>query len=173
MGLQDHINTHTGAKPYMCTFCGAAFASHGTWRMHERTVHLGHKREEAAQIKAGLLSKSLQFGIKKCDEKSKTKQDFVYHASSFHNGAVDVLRQISDGSLDDIDFTENVSLGIKQEPNHETEMFRSYFENEYVYEKNNQQNFMKINHFKVKEEAHDDFGIEDKKVYENHTHTQD
>ena len=39
--LQDHINTHTGAKPYMCTFCGAAFASHGTWRMHERTVHLG------------------------------------------------------------------------------------------------------------------------------------
>ena len=44
--LQDHMNTHTGAKPYMCNYCGAAFASQGTWRMHERTVHLGHKRDE-------------------------------------------------------------------------------------------------------------------------------
>ena len=51
--LQDHINTHTGAKPYMCTFCGAAFASHGTWRMHERTVHLGHKRDESSHNKSG------------------------------------------------------------------------------------------------------------------------
>ena len=48
----------------MCTYCGAAFASMGTWRMHERTVHLGHKREETAQSKAENLSKSLNFGIK-------------------------------------------------------------------------------------------------------------
>ena len=51
--LKDHINTHTGAKPYMCNYCGAAFASHGTWRMHERTVHLGHKRDESAHNKSG------------------------------------------------------------------------------------------------------------------------
>ena len=51
--LKDHINTHTGAKPYMCNFCGAAFASHGTWRMHERTVHLGHKRDESSHNKSG------------------------------------------------------------------------------------------------------------------------
>ena len=59
-GLKDHINTHTGAKPYMCNYCGAAFASHGTWRMHERTVHLGHKRDESAHVKAAELKKSIK-----------------------------------------------------------------------------------------------------------------
>ena len=49
---------------------------------------------------------------------------------------MDILKQISDGSLDDIEFTQNLSLGIKQEPNHENEMFRSYFDNQYVYERN-------------------------------------
>ena len=28
----------------MCKYCGATFASTGTARMHERTVHLGHNR---------------------------------------------------------------------------------------------------------------------------------
>ena len=33
-----------GEKPHMCKYCGATFASTGTARMHERTVHLGHNR---------------------------------------------------------------------------------------------------------------------------------
>ena len=43
--LKDHNNTHTGAKPYLCKFCGNSFASQGTHAMHERVVHGGHKRK--------------------------------------------------------------------------------------------------------------------------------
>ena len=50
-GLQDHMNIHTGDKPYMCNYCGARFANNGTCRMHERMVHLGHKRNEIANFK--------------------------------------------------------------------------------------------------------------------------
>ena len=42
--LQDHMNMHTGEKPYMCNFCGSTFANNSNRLMHERTVHKGHKR---------------------------------------------------------------------------------------------------------------------------------
>ena len=41
----EHINVHTGAKPFKCKYCSsAAYASYGTLRMHERS-HLGIKRK--------------------------------------------------------------------------------------------------------------------------------
>ena len=40
----EHINVHTGAKPFKCKYCPSAYASFGTLRMHERS-HLGIKRK--------------------------------------------------------------------------------------------------------------------------------
>ena len=34
--LSDHINVHTGEKPYKCKFCSSCFASNGTHALHER-----------------------------------------------------------------------------------------------------------------------------------------
>ena len=43
--LKDHMNTHTGEKPYKCKYCSACFASAGTHAMHQRG-HLGHRRSK-------------------------------------------------------------------------------------------------------------------------------
>ena len=42
--LKDHMNIHTGEKPYKCKFCSSCFASRGNHAMHERG-HLGNGRK--------------------------------------------------------------------------------------------------------------------------------
>ena len=43
--LSDHINVHTGEKPYKCKFCSSCFASNGTHALHERS-HLKKMKEK-------------------------------------------------------------------------------------------------------------------------------
>ena len=43
--LKDHINIHTGEKPYKCKYCSACFASRGTHATHQKS-HLGYKRNK-------------------------------------------------------------------------------------------------------------------------------
>ena len=38
------MNFHTGEKPYTCKYCPSKFCNPGNMRMHEKTVHEGHKR---------------------------------------------------------------------------------------------------------------------------------
>ena len=42
--LEDHINVHTGNKPYECKYCGMKFASDGNMNGHIRQTHKGIKR---------------------------------------------------------------------------------------------------------------------------------
>ena len=43
--LGEHMNTHTGEKPFKCQYCGVGFSNRSNHRKHEQSVHHGIKRK--------------------------------------------------------------------------------------------------------------------------------
>ena len=62
------------------------------------------------------------FCCPECDCKSRTKQDFVNHASKSHARAIDALKNISDGSLGDVNIPQNDDIKLEDDISIKDEM---------------------------------------------------
>ncbi|XP_063736444.1 zinc finger protein ZFP2 [Eleginops maclovinus] len=67
--LQDHMNLHTGARPYCCAECGKRFCQNNSYRIHLRTH---------AQAKVDLLQ------CRVCLKKFSSPEDMKVHLSRTH-----------------------------------------------------------------------------------------
>ncbi|KAG7242197.1 hypothetical protein INR49_024243 [Caranx melampygus] len=58
--LRNHYNTHTGAKPYQCSFCGKTFSHAGNLITHKKKhlrVYVGSSRMPLGSRKSGIFTK--------------------------------------------------------------------------------------------------------------------
>ncbi|KAK9513573.1 hypothetical protein VZT92_027098 [Zoarces viviparus] len=67
--LQDHMNLHTGARPYSCAECGKRFCQTDNYRVHLRT----HAQNEVVSFRCRVCLKSF-----------KTQRDLKVHLSRTH-----------------------------------------------------------------------------------------
>ena len=69
--LQEHLNTHTGARPYVCDYdgCKRCFSTHGNLNRH-KFIHTGEK----------------PFGCTTCLKRFCTKEKLVRHVKTHTNG---------------------------------------------------------------------------------------
>ena len=49
--FDDHINVHTGETPHKCKFCGVGFKNKSNMYHHQRSVHMGIKREDMKRLR--------------------------------------------------------------------------------------------------------------------------
>lgn len=54
--LEEHINTHTGVRPYVCQICSKNFASKYTYKAHVKTHEVRPRPFECTQCNKTFLS---------------------------------------------------------------------------------------------------------------------
>ncbi|XP_017770219.1 PREDICTED: zinc finger protein 37-like isoform X2 [Nicrophorus vespilloides] len=54
--LEEHMNTHTGLRPYICQLCGKDFASKYTFKAHEKTHEVRPRPFQCQQCHKSFLS---------------------------------------------------------------------------------------------------------------------
>ncbi|OQR89511.1 hypothetical protein THRCLA_09715 [Thraustotheca clavata] len=71
--LQEHLNTHTGARPYVCDYegCKRCFSTHGNLNRH-KFIHTGEK----------------PFGCTTCQKRFCTKEKLVRHVKTHANNSM-------------------------------------------------------------------------------------
>ena len=97
--FEQHMNIHTGAKPFTCNYCGRGFADDGNRRMHQKTTHEGYKRgfkwnpwfffrNNYWYYLCGLLK--LEFDVDQLEK--KTSFYFFVHKKNTHDYCVSLKR---------------------------------------------------------------------------------
>ena len=84
------MNIHTGTKKHFCKYCNTGFTDTANRRMHERTVHEGHKRSEnSKRCRRGGQTNSNSHNLPKCNycEKVFSRYDKLNnHVRNVHEG---------------------------------------------------------------------------------------